>query len=107
MKQSIKILFFFVLLFCFQFAFTQNIPFKPHPPRLVNDYTNTLTQDQNNAIERKLVAFEDSTSTQIAVVIIQSLEGAEISDYALKLGRSWGIGGADYNNGVVFDFNWR
>ena len=102
MKQSIKILFFSALLFCIQFAYTQNIPFKPHTPRLVNDYTNTLTQDQNNAIERKLVAFEDSTSTQIAVVIIQSLEGAEISDYALKLGRSWGIGGADYNNGVVF-----
>ena len=54
------------------------------------------------ALERKLVAFDDSTSTQIAVIVIQSLEGTEISDYALKLGRSWGIGGADYNNGVVF-----
>jgi uncharacterized protein len=102
LKQSIKIIFLSVLLFCFQFAYTQNIPFKPHPPRLVNDYTNTLTQDQKDALERKLVAFDDSTSTQIAVIVIQSLEGSDISDYALKLGRSWGIGGADYNNGVVF-----
>jgi len=75
---------------------------KPHPPTLVNDYTKTLTTDQQEALEKKLVAFDDSTSTQIAVIIIPSLEGAEISDYAVKLGRSWGIGGADYNNGVVF-----
>ena len=83
-------------------AESQNIPSKPNPPKLVNDYTNTLTADQANAIENKLVAFDDSTSTQIAVVIIKSLEGAEISDYATKLGREWGIGGKDYNNGVVF-----
>lgn len=102
MKHTIKISFLSTLLVCFQFAFTQNIPFKPHPPRLVNDYTNTLTQDQRDALERKLVTFDDSTSTQIAVIVIQSLEGSDISDYALKLGRSWGIGGADYNNGIVF-----
>ncbi len=80
----------------------QNIPSRPSPPRLVNDYTNTLTSDQVSAIERKLVAFDDSTSTQIAVVIVATLDGADISDYALKLGRAWGIGGKDYNNGVVF-----
>ena len=94
----------FLLLFCLSglSAFSQNIPSKPSPPRLVNDFTSTLTSDQANAIESKLVAFDDSTSTQIAVVIIKSLEGAEISSYATKLGREWGIGGKDYNNGVVF-----
>lgn len=92
------------LLFCLigLNTFSQNIPSKPSPPRLVNDFTSTLTSDQANAIERKLVAFDDSTSTQIAVVIVKSLEGAEISSYATKLGRDWGIGGKDYNNGVVF-----
>ena len=100
--RYIKIILFTVFFSGSFIGFSQNIPFKPIPPRLVNDYTNTLTPDQKNAVERKLVAFDDSTSTQIAVVIIQSLEGSEISDYALKLGRSWGIGGANYNNGVVF-----
>lgn len=79
----------------------QDIPAAPNPPRLVNDYTQTLTADQANAIEKKLVAFDDSTSTQIAVVIINGLDGYDINDYALKLGRKWGIGGKENNNGVV------
>jgi uncharacterized protein len=48
------------------------------------------------------VAFDDSTSTQIAVIIVSSLGGYDISEFALKLGREWGVGGKDYNNGVVF-----
>ena len=85
-----------------QCCYGQNIPAKPNPSRLVNDFTNTLTSDQQAALEHKLVAFDDSTSTQIAVIIIESLEGADISDLALKIGRGWGIGGKEYNNGVVF-----
>ncbi len=83
-------------------VFGQGIPQRASPPKLVNDYTNTLTADQQIALEKKLVAFDDSTSTQIAVVIVSSLNDYEISDYALKLGREWGVGGKDYNNGVVF-----
>ena len=79
----------------------QEIPQKPNPSRLVNDFTNTLTQDQQSALETKLLAFYDSTSTEIAVVIVQSTDGAEISDYALRIGRAWGVGGKENNNGVV------
>ncbi len=69
--------------------------------KLVNDFTGTLTSDQEQALERKLVAFDDSTSTQIAVVIIPTLNGNDISDYAVKLGRAWGIGGKEFSNGVL------
>ena len=71
------------------------------PTRLVNDYTNTLTADQQQALENKLVAFDDSTSTQITVVIIPTLNGDDISDYNVKLGRAWGVGGKEFSNGVV------
>ena len=71
------------------------------PTKLVNDFTGTLTPDQEQALERKLVAFDDSTSTQIAVVIINSLDGNEIADYNLKVLRAWGVGGKENNNGVV------
>ena len=71
------------------------------PTKLVNDYTNTLTADQTQALENKLVAFGDSTSTQIAVVIIPTLNGDDISDYNVKLGRAWGVGGKEFSNGVV------
>lgn len=101
--QSLKSLFILLLLsFCVIKGNSQDIPKQSNPPRLVNDYTNTLTADQADVIEKKLVTFDDSTSTQIAVVIVPSLNGYDVSDYALKLGREWGVGGKDYNNGVVF-----
>ena len=77
------------------------LPAQSNPPRLVNDYTNTLTEAQRQALENKLVSYDTSTSNQIAVVIISSLEGYDIADYALKLYRKWGIGNKDINNGVL------
>jgi uncharacterized protein len=71
------------------------------PKTLVNDYSGTLTADQKQALESKLVAFDDSTSTQIAVVIVPNLNGNDISDFNTKLGRAWGVGGSKFNNGVV------
>jgi uncharacterized protein len=69
--------------------------------QLVNDYANILTSDQKQALEDKLVAFDDSTSTQIAVVIVPNLGGNEIGDFNTELGRAWGVGGKEFNNGVV------
>ncbi|MFN8297225.1 MAG: TPM domain-containing protein [Chitinophagales bacterium] len=71
------------------------------PPHLVNDFAGLLTAEQVNILENELVAYNDSTTTQIAVVIIDSLNGMPISDYALQLGRTWGIGQKGKNNGVL------
>ncbi|MEO6232134.1 MAG: TPM domain-containing protein [Ferruginibacter sp.] len=86
-----------------QSAFDPNELLKgpPKPQVLVNDFANVLTQDQKQALESKLVAFDDSTSTQIAVVIIPNLGSYEINDFNTKLGRSWGIGGKEHSNGVI------
>ena len=46
-------------------GFAQKIPARPNPPRLVNDFANILTDKQERALEHKLVAYNDSTSTQI------------------------------------------
>lgn len=82
-------------------VFAQTLPSPPNPPRLVNDFTGTLTADQQQFLEHKLVAFDDSTSTQIAVVIINTTEGQDVAQYAVDLGRKWGIGGKDFSNGVL------
>lgn len=74
---------------------------KQKPSQLVNDLTGTLTADQRQALENKLVAFDDSTSTQIAVVIIPTLNGRDVADYNIELGRAWGVGGKENNNGVI------
>lgn len=90
-----------VVLLLQGFAWAQKLPDRPNPPKLVNDFTGTLAPDQAAALERRLVTFDDSTSTQIAVVLINTTDGYEISQYATDLGRKWGVGGKEWNNGVV------
>jgi len=94
-----KILFILILLLTGSGIKAQTFPDKPN--RLVNDYTQTLSTEQIQQLEQKLVAFDDSTSTQVAVVLINSLEGYDIADYAVRLAETWGIGGAKNNNGVL------
>jgi uncharacterized protein len=77
----------------------QNFPKKSN--RLVNDYTNTLSSSQIQNLEQKLVQYDNETSIQIAIVIIKSLGGYEISDYAFELGEKWGIGSGDSDNGAL------
>jgi uncharacterized protein len=83
-------------------GFTQGgIPEKPVPPRLVNDFANILNASELQTLEAKLVAFNDTTSVQIAVVIVSSLEGYDKADYAQQLGQKWGVGGSGLDNGFV------
>lgn len=82
-------------------VFSQDIPARPVPPRLVNDFTGMLKAEEVSMLERKLVAFNDSTSTQIAIVIVPTLSGYDKSDYAQRLGEKWGIGKKGLNNGVL------
>lgn len=90
---------FFFLLFNYTIVSAQDIP--PRPQQLVNDYTNTLSKQQINQLEQKLIAFDDSTSNQIAVVILKTVGDYDINEYTLELGRKWGVGGKSKNNGVV------
>ncbi|MDZ7935871.1 MAG: TPM domain-containing protein [Emticicia sp.] len=94
----------FIFLFLIQsFVFAQDIPQKPNPPRFVNDLVGgLLSQGEINQLEQKLKAYNDSTSTQVAIVIVKSVQPYDISEYAIKLGREWGIGQKGKNNGVVF-----
>lgn len=79
--------------------FAQSFPEKSN--RLVNDYTNTLSSSDVRSLEQRLVAYEQESSVQIAIVIIESLDGYEISSYAFELGEKWGIGQAETNNGAL------
>ncbi len=75
---------------------------RPSPPKLVNDYVQLLTPDQQADLEHRLVAYDDTTSIQIAVVIVNTLNDYDPVDYAVKLGREWGVGNKKTNNGVIF-----
>ena len=79
----------------------QDIPERPDPPRLVNDYAGILTADEAARLEQKLVTFNDSTSTQIVIVTVKSLNGYDKKDFAQRLGQKWGVGQKGKNNGLV------
>lgn len=95
----------FLLLLSFSVAtlavFAQDLPKRSNPPRLVNDYANVLSPEQRAILEERLVALDDSTSNQVAIVTIPTLNGYDETDYATKLLREWGIGTAKHNNGVL------
>lgn len=79
----------------------QNFPEPLNPPRLVNDFSGVLQAQEAESLEAKLEQFDDSTSVQIAVVIIGSLEGYDAGEYAFGLGRKWGIGDKSKNSGAL------
>lgn len=99
-KQLLTILAFVLAAPCFS-QIEKELPARPNPPKLVVDYTNTLSPDQINALEQKLVIFDDSTSSQISIVIIETTGDRDISDFAFALGRAWGIGNKEFNNGIL------
>ena len=90
-----------IVLLTFGTSLKAQLPSPPYPPRLVNDYTGTLSTTQINSLEHKLVAYNDSTSTQILVMLVDDLQGYSIEKYATEIGHSWGVGQKDKGNGVV------
>lgn len=92
-------------LFLFSFSvFSQDIPERPNPPRLVNDLANVLSDQEKQQLESELVQFNDQTSTQIAILTIPSLNGNEIADFSTQVFNKWQIGQAGKNNGILIVF---
>lgn len=71
------------------------------PKRLVNDYANTLSPAESAALEDKLLQYNKETTIEIAVVLLDTLYGYDVSDYAFKLGDKWGIGAKGTSTGVL------
>lgn len=101
MKYSLFSVLLFVATLIHAQVDVKDLPARPTPPKLVNDLADVLSPSQEQALEQKLVAFDDSTSTQIAVITMQSTGRYPIEDYALYLGRNWGVGQEGMNNGIV------
>lgn len=82
-------------------AAAQENDFPQKSNRLVNDYADLLNNQEEMQLERKLISYYDTTSTQIAIVTITSLGGYDVMDYAIQLGELWGVGGSEFDNGVL------
>lgn len=87
-----------VLLSVFSFA----IDF-PEPTRnfFVNDFAGVIDEKDENELMQMGRSLFSKTGAQVVVVTVDTLDGADVSEYALELGRKWGVGDKEKNNGVV------
>ncbi len=67
----------------------------------VTDFTNSLTFSEWRTLESRLQRFEDSTSTQIAILLIKSLQGESIEEFAIRVFEKNKIGQKGKDNGVL------
>ncbi|HBR97319.1 MAG TPA: methanol dehydrogenase [Gammaproteobacteria bacterium] len=76
----------------------------PQVPALtgrVMDQADLLSPDQERTLTDKLAAIEATSSNQIVVVTLPDLQGHDIADHGLAMGRAWGIGQAGKDNGAL------
>jgi len=80
-----------------------DIPEKPSKanPDAVYDYYNLLNASEKAQLERKLIKYSDTTSTQIVVAIIPSTKGENITYLGAQWGEKWGIGQEKEDNGIL------
>ncbi|GAB3370681.1 TPM domain-containing protein [Spongiibacter taiwanensis] len=76
----------------------------PDFPKLsgrVVDNADMLSIATEREVSKKLAAHEQATGNQVAVVTLKDLQGETIEDYGYQLGRHWGIGQKDKDNGAL------
>ena len=67
----------------------------------VNDFADVIDSAAEDEIYSRGAALQEKTTAQVVVVTVNTLDGEEPADYALGLGRQWGVGQKDKDNGVV------
>ena len=88
------------LLFAFPAAAQTKLDFPPLTGRVV-DQANLLDPATEQALTEKLAALEAGSTDQLVVVTVNSLQDQEIEDYGYQLGRAWGIGQKENDNGAL------
>ena len=68
---------------------------------LVVDDANVIPPDREAALAQKLQAFQQQTGRQLVVATIADTQGYPLEDYGYRLGRAWGVGLKDVNNGAI------
>lgn len=68
----------------------------------VVDQANIIPAAEEAALNTQLLEFEKKTGHQLVVATVSDLEGNDVADYGYKLGRTWGIGDKEKDDGVVF-----
>ena len=100
MKRGLA-LFVTVVLLLFCWAPSAFATLEPTPEFFVNDFADVLSENTEAYILEHSASLMQETQAQIVVLTVTSLEGRTPEEFALDIGRSWGIGGAEENNGLL------
>lgn len=101
MKRLLSIvLFLSTVLFAAAQGEVREIP-KPPPGSMVNDLAGVLDPQEEQLLNERLIGLDNSSSNQIAVATIKSLNGGDLEEVAVNTYRAWGIGTAKKDNGVL------
>ena len=77
---------------------------KPTEKFFVNDFADVISDADEEIIYNQGVALQEKTKAQAVVVTVDNLDGKDAYEYALELGREWGVGDKKQNNGIVVLF---
>lgn len=67
----------------------------------VVDAADILSPEAEAALTAKLEALEAQSQRQLVVATVPDLQGYDIADYGYQLGRAWGLGDKDRNDGAL------
>ena len=100
--KLIKHLLFFLIFLAALPAFAQrDVPKKPSKETSVYDEADMLSASEENTLEQKLIKYADTTSTQIVIVTVKTLNGEYEGTYAAHWAEAWGIGQSEEDNGLL------
>lgn len=67
----------------------------------VNDFADVIDDSAEKEMLSRAVSLYETTTAQVVTITVESLNGTEPSQYALEIGREWGVGSDEEDNGVV------
>lgn len=104
-KNAYSVLTLFLLLFfSTHIGYAQfDIPPKPKKSNsdAIYDYVDLLNTGQKAALERKIISYSDTTSTQIVIAIVETINGETIGEVGARWGHTWKIGQKKEDNGIL------
>jgi uncharacterized protein len=93
-----KMIYAIIAMFSLQVMAEFVVPATPHP---VNDYAGILSEGDKNSIAHQLILLRDATGAQGGVLIVNSLDGTDISEASMKVAEAWKLGAKDADSGVL------
>ena len=86
---------------CEENAVVTSSKIEPTEKFFVNDYADVISEQDEDAIYKKGSYLNDATTAQVVIVTVDTVGDEIMSNYALEVGRKWGVGDKEKNNGIV------